>query len=440
MWLPSNDTSASVNGLVSGTHVVIVSDANNCSANDTVILNQPPQLVINTSSTDAGCGQSNGTAIAHVTGGSPGYLYSWNTNPVQTDSVATGLSGGTYTATITDTNGCVETALAAVSNISTLVVTIDSVIEVACSGGATGSAYVSVSGGVPGYTYNWVPSGGTGSIATGLTAGMYAFNVTDSAGCISAALVTINEPLQLGADAGPDVALCTGDTAIAGNAAGAAGGTAPFIYSWSPAASIISPGDSVTRIFSLNGGQFVLTVTDVNNCVSIDTMELVVHPLPPVPVITQNFDTLFSVPASGYQWFSGIQILQGDTNEYYKAFQNGTYSVIITDSNGCSRQSLPYFYGSTGTVNNTASDYWKVFPNPVTANAVINFSLKSESFVSINIYSGNGDKIASVVNEKRPAGMQSVLLNAREAGCSRGLYILECKTNEQLIHLKIIVQ
>jgi hypothetical protein len=75
-------------------------------------------LTLSTSSTDANCPSNNdGTATVMVTGGGTGpYTYSWNTVPVQTTSTATGLLAGTYTATVTDLNGCTATSSASVSN------------------------------------------------------------------------------------------------------------------------------------------------------------------------------------------------------------------------------------------------------------------------------------------------------------------------------------
>jgi len=66
-----------------------------------------PDSVRITSVTNATCiGPANGSAIAFAYYGGPGFKYTWSTNPIQTNATATGLSAGTYTVSVTDTNHC----------------------------------------------------------------------------------------------------------------------------------------------------------------------------------------------------------------------------------------------------------------------------------------------------------------------------------------------
>lgn len=73
-------------------------------------------------------------------------------------------------------------------------VTISNIKNVTCIGAGDGSATATASGGTPPYTYSWVPSGGTGSAASGLTAGTYTVNVHDAGSCSGSATVTITRP------------------------------------------------------------------------------------------------------------------------------------------------------------------------------------------------------------------------------------------------------
>ncbi|HVA99114.1 MAG TPA: hypothetical protein VNG53_09480, partial [Bacteroidia bacterium] len=106
-WSPSGGTSATASGLVAGTYSCTITDSKGCSKVKSVTITQPSVLVSTTSSTnESGSGMHDGTATANPTGGTTPYTYSWNTTPPQTTQTATGLSGGVYSCTVTDSNGC----------------------------------------------------------------------------------------------------------------------------------------------------------------------------------------------------------------------------------------------------------------------------------------------------------------------------------------------
>lgn len=100
-------TNSSINNLVAGTYIVTITDANGCQKLDTITITQPTPLVLLLNSTDNRCGHTEGTASVSVSGGTPSYNIAWNTIPVQTTNTANNLTAGTYTATVTDANGCV---------------------------------------------------------------------------------------------------------------------------------------------------------------------------------------------------------------------------------------------------------------------------------------------------------------------------------------------
>ena len=125
-------------------------------------------------------------------GGTSPYVYSWSNG--QTNAIATGLTAGDYTVTVTDANGCTATANAtcytACKSCNSYP---DVVTNVSCNGGNNGAATTSASGGFIPYTYSW-SNGETTAIITGLTAGSYTVNVTDNHGCTASAMVTITQP------------------------------------------------------------------------------------------------------------------------------------------------------------------------------------------------------------------------------------------------------
>jgi hypothetical protein len=106
-YLWSNSaTTASITGIVASSYNVTLTDANGCQSTSSVTITEPAALAIALTSTEEMNSDMDGTATASVTGGTAGYSYLWDTDPVQTTSTATGLSTGTYSVMVTDANGC----------------------------------------------------------------------------------------------------------------------------------------------------------------------------------------------------------------------------------------------------------------------------------------------------------------------------------------------
>src|SRR6185436_19724484 len=93
--------------------------------------------------------------------------------------------------------------------------------------------------------------------------------------------------------------------------------------------------NQVTVVFDTVGTAH-LNLFALNMCgQSNGTKTIIVHPLPATPVITQNFDTLTSTPANGYQWYLNGNIIPGATSQDLVISQAGTYVVIVSNANGC---------------------------------------------------------------------------------------------------------
>ncbi len=105
-------TQSSISNLQSAIYTVAITDANGCSSTATVNVSQPTALTVAATATATSCGQNNGTASVTANGGTGSYNYSWSNGAIQ--STINNLQSAIYTVTITDVNGCSNTATCAV--------------------------------------------------------------------------------------------------------------------------------------------------------------------------------------------------------------------------------------------------------------------------------------------------------------------------------------
>lgn len=334
-------TTSNINNIGAGTYIVTATDTLGCTAKDTAVVGQPTAYTASVSTTNVSCyGGNNGTATVVASGGTIPYTYSWNTTPAKTTATATNLTAGTYTVTVTDSNGCTAIDSGQVSEPTALIVSINSKTDVLCYGGNNGSAIVSVTGGTAPYTYSWntTPSQ-TNDTITGLTAGTYIVTVTDSNGCSDTAMVTITQPSTLNATISTTThASCYNDSN--GSAVViATGGTVPYSYSWNT-----NPTQTNDTIIGLTAGTYTVTITDSNGC-SDTAVATITQPLPLVASISGKTDVLCNgnnigtatVAATGgttpynYSWNTSPT----QTNATATGLYAGGYIVTVTDTNGC---------------------------------------------------------------------------------------------------------
>src|SRR5690606_2837431 len=180
-WSPAGGTTDTATGLTAGTYTVTVTDAQNRTATATVTITEPDAIASNKVVNGISC---NGAADASITisptGGVAPYTYLWNN--ADTNSSLAGLSGGTYSVTITDASGCTLVENITITEPDVLTVGSTSQTDVSTYGGNDGEAAVVITGGTAPYSYLW-SNGATTDTATGLTAGNYVVTVTDANGC-----------------------------------------------------------------------------------------------------------------------------------------------------------------------------------------------------------------------------------------------------------------
>ena len=326
-------TTDTVTGLTAGLYTVTVTDNNGWPDEAQINITEPDLLVASIDSTmDALCdGDANGYAEVSVTGGTTAYSYSWSNG--STTGSASSLDSGMVSVTVTDAQGCVAMDSALISDPDPLVITIDSVDDVLCAGFTTGAMYTTTTGGTTAYSYAWT-GGSTAANLTSVASGTYTVTVTDANGCEAMAVDTVNELDPLLVSDSVNTPLCNGDT----NGSifiMPSGGLSPYGYDW-------SSGGSASSQSGLGAATYVISISDANNCLVIDSV-VMTEP----DVLTLDLDTLINsycelgadgeiqlttlggTSAFTYMWADST------TTEDRTGLATGNYYVSVTDSNNC---------------------------------------------------------------------------------------------------------
>ena len=335
-WYRDNDpvqggSGAQLNATLPGVYYVEVTEGQGCTgASNTITVISSPLPDISLTGNNVTCPQGNdGSIVAQVSSGVQPYTYNWSTNA--TTSGLSNLTAGTYILTVTDSIGCV--------NMDTMSLTVPPNFiqgfvntEPDCFGAASGSIDFTISGGTSPYSFLW-STGDTTEDIQGLLSGIYAVTVTDSSGCIDTLSTFIGQPAAIQLSTQITDVTCHG--AFDGEIdLSVSGGTGTYTYWW-------NNGYIFQDRWNLLAGTHSVTVTDVNGCTGTGAFQ-VQEPSPVTSTIagTSNMcgfsnGSVDLSPSGGispynYNWSTG------STNQDINSLTGGTYSVTITDANGCS--------------------------------------------------------------------------------------------------------
>jgi gliding motility-associated-like protein len=373
-----NNASGIFSGIPAGTaYTWNITDVNNCSpVTGTIDITEPPALTgtITSQTNVTVVGGNDGSVTAEGSGGTPPYLYRLNSGSYQASGTFSTLTAGSYTITIQDAVLCEFIIPVTITDPSVpLSGTLVSKVDVSCFGGNNGSLTVTGIAGIAPYEYslNGADYQASGTF-TNLKAGTYIVTVRDAKPATFPVTVILTEPATtVSATATGINNLCNGDNSGKVIAV-AAGGTGPYGFSWNT-----SPVQLKDTVSNLAAGTYIVTVTDANGCIVSDEVTITAPPALALSVSTTEADCPDTNDGSITLTITGgtapyTPLWQdGNTSQNRSEMLPGTYTVTVTDANGCATMKIAEvgFIGTFGCVeipqiitpnNDGFNDEWRI--------------------------------------------------------------------------------
>jgi len=336
IWSTGASTS-SLDSLAAGIYTITVVDAAGCSISFSETIHQPLTALtgsIVTFSNIQCFGSNEGTIVVEGSGGTLPYSFLWN-NGISVSTV-TGVPAGNYSCIITDANGC-STSIDKILEEPELPVSLlaTGVNHISCNQ-LSGSIDITGVGGTPPMNYLW----NTGAVTqdlNNLLPGMYTVTATDANGCTDQQTIEIQSSgntMVLSLNNMQNV-LCfnMSNGSISVNVTG---GNEPLNFQW-------NNGETSSQIQNLQAGTYTLTVIDASGCETSSSYSVTQPSAPLIPVISVhqggscsggNSGTVSLEISGGTAPYSFIWS-NGATSQNISGVSTGTYTVTVTDVNGC---------------------------------------------------------------------------------------------------------
>lgn len=418
-------------------YLTVSDDVSDCTTIDSVLVENPDAIMLfSTEQNNVLCnGMSNGDATIQVNGDVMPYNYAWSNG--DTSMTIDNLSAGTYTVTVTGSAGCGTVIEEFTITEPEAITTTLEVSHETAMGANDGSVIITIFGGTPPYD-----DAENGQITIeNLAPGNYENTITDANGCTVLVSFTINS-FNCGSISSTisstDVSCSNGEDGTASIVAN--DGTAPYTYNW-------SNGATEAMISGLLSGDYTVTVTDANNCETINSVTI----NEPEPVVISDIEIMsttdgqsngsVSVSVSGgtetytYVWsLDGVVV---STDMSLNDVLAGVYTLQVTDSNGCAVISDDITVDNlVGFGEIEAVERLEVFPNPNTGQFVLSLTLNQTQRVQLSVL----DMMGKQLMELTPERLLSKNFQLDLTHMPSGVYWLKVMVMDDIIVRKIMIK
>jgi PKD repeat protein len=350
-------------------------------------------MSINSTVIQPSCSQvQDGEISINVSGGSPGYTYSWNNGAGNVTSISN-LNTGSYAVTVTDNNGCDTTATYSLSY-DTNISFNSSVVDPSCSGNNDGSITASATGG-SNFTYQWT-NGPATALYDNLDTGTYEVTATAANGCSAQESYTLDYSSNLTMSETLTQPTCN-DTQDGEITVVATGGS-NITYQW-------NGGPTSATWTGIGNGSYTVVATDDAGCSISDSYTLSASPVTPVAGFTNNANGLTvdffnsSNNATSYSWDFDDGNTSIDFNPTHTYAAEGTYNVCLTVYSDCDESTVckevTISKESNSLNGEDIQDFITVFPNPTSDE--VTFEITAAGVDNIKFFDATG-KLISTVN------------------------------------------
>lgn len=330
-WNNANLSGAVLNNVGAGFYRVTVTDNTGGTSVYSKTVQTPDSIGAYALAYPSSAEIKNGRISAYISGSFNGpYSYLWNNG--STTDLLVDVGKGKYSFTITDIDGCKESASGEVKGLDSLKINFNVVKKLLCFGDETGVISSQIKGGLPPYQIEWLNKTQKDTFLLDLKAGKYTLKVSDSKGVLVEKSFELQQPSKLTTN-------ITSTNATSGQKNGSAtvsvlGGTSPYQYKWNTI-----PAQTSAKIENLDIGNYTVTITDKNGCSTIASISIK-SGLGAIIEITNsvkcngdktgalNANVLGGNSPYNFKWSNGA------TSPKIENLAAGVYSVTITDKDG----------------------------------------------------------------------------------------------------------
>lgn len=408
------------------------------------------------------CNGPNGSIEIDVSGGTPDYEIQWKLNDIDfsTNEDLFEVGAGTYTVIISDASGCsVDLGPFVITEPSAIAVT-GVTDDPSCNtegGTFNGSISIEVEGGAGDYTFAWSTTDGSGleesdEDQTGLGGGTYSVVVTDASGCTGTAEWTLSVPDLLAVSlehTDPDCNSENGDP-NGTIALSASGGTGEYSYAWSSEDGMGLEADAADQS-GLGQGTYTVVVSDANGCtasaeVTLEAPTAIVVNLSKVdPTCNSDNGTsdgsieITVVGGSGEYTFAwstegGTGLVEDSDNQ--SALGTGTYTVIVSDTNGCSETEEITLDGPDAIIVDATTVVPSCYGDQdgsITLNTVSGGAGSSRDDYSYNWNTIGGSGLTTTDASQANLGIGTYMLTITDANGCEGYFEYELTGPEEIV-------